>query len=74
MPLGGEFEAWLADRKNRRIIPHRLEKCGYLQVHNDAAADGLFTIAGVRQTIYAKDELSIRDRLAAARLLCSITR
>ena len=25
----GETLGWLADRKNRRVVPHRLERCGY---------------------------------------------
>jgi hypothetical protein len=35
---------WLKERKNRRSIPHRLEKCGYVPVHNPAADDGLWKI------------------------------
>ena len=31
----GDFETWIKDRKNRRAIPHRLEKCGYVPVRND---------------------------------------
>jgi hypothetical protein len=31
-------------RKNRRAIPHRLEKCGYVPVHNPTADDGLWKI------------------------------
>jgi hypothetical protein len=54
------------DRKNRRIIPHRLEKCGYVHVRNDGAKDGLWKINGARQVIYAKSTLSIRDRHTAA--------
>ena len=60
------FLAWITDRKNRRAIPHRLEKCGYVQVRNDAAKDGLWVLEGGRQVIYAKSELSISDRLKAA--------
>ena len=30
-----DFYEWLDDRKNRRAIPHRLEKCGYSPVRND---------------------------------------
>jgi hypothetical protein len=63
------FYEWLRDRKNRRIIPHRLEQCGYVRVRNDAAEDGLFKINGRRQAVYAKASLSIRDRLEAAREL-----
>ncbi len=65
----GDFLAWIKDRKNRRAIPHRLEKCGYVPVRNDAAQDGLWVINDTRQVIYAKSSLSIRDRLRAARKL-----
>jgi hypothetical protein len=63
----GEFGLWIRDRKNRRAIPHRLEKCGYAPVRNDTADDGLWVIGGRRQAVYAKNSLSIRDRLSAAR-------
>ena len=61
---------WLKDRKNRRVIPHRLEKCGYVPVRNDADThDGQWKVAERRQTIYAKKALSLRDQLRAARAL-----
>jgi hypothetical protein len=66
----GEFEMWIRDRKNRRIIPHRMEKCGYVPVRNDAAKDGLWKINGARQVVYAKSALSLHDRLKAAGKLC----
>jgi len=62
---------WIKDRKNRRMIPHRLEKCGYVPVRNDGADDGLWTLNGKRQVIYAKSELSISDRFRAATELAS---
>jgi Family of unknown function (DUF5906) len=62
----GDILTWLADRRHRRTIPHRLERCGYVQVHNDGAKDGLWVINGRRQVIYARNNLSIRDRFAAA--------
>jgi hypothetical protein len=62
----GDFGVWLNDRKNRRQIPHRFEKCGYVPVRNAAATDGLWRINEERQVIYARAELSLRDRLAAA--------
>jgi hypothetical protein len=62
----GEFAEWLRDRKNARRIPHRLEACGYVAVRNDGAKDGHWKVNGKRQVIYAKAELSIRDRIAAA--------
>jgi Family of unknown function (DUF5906) len=63
----GEVHDWLADRRNRRTVPHRLEKCGYVPVRNDAADDGLFKIKGRRQVIYASDRLTLGDRLRAVR-------
>jgi len=66
---GSEAAAWIGDRKNRRIIPHRLEKCGYEPVRNEAAEDGLWKIKGRRQAVYAHQSLSIRQRVTAARKL-----
>ena len=60
---------WLKDRRNRRAIPHRLERCGYIPVRNDAADDGLWVLGGKRQVIYARAELSVSDRAAAAQRL-----
>lgn len=65
----GDFEEWLRDRKNRRVIPHRMERCNYVPVRNDDADDGLWKISGRRQVVYAKANLSLRDRIAAARKL-----
>lgn len=60
------FAEWLRDRKNARRIPHRLEDCGYVAVRNETAKDGLWKIEGKRRVIYAKSDLSIRDRFIAA--------
>jgi Family of unknown function (DUF5906) len=65
----GDFQVWIRERKNRRSIPHRFEQCGYVPVRNDAADDGLWVINRVRQVIYAKASLTLRDQLAAARKL-----
>jgi hypothetical protein len=65
----GAFGEWIRDRKNRRAIPHRLEKCGYVPVRNDAAKDRLWKIHGRRQAVYASSELSFRDQITAAREL-----
>jgi hypothetical protein len=62
---GKEIEGWLKDRKNRRLIPHRLEKCGYVPVRNDFAKDGLWKI-GTRQVIYVQSAFSITERIRAA--------
>jgi hypothetical protein len=53
----GNTEEWLADRKNRRAIPHRMERCGYTPLRNHDAKDGYWKIAGTRQPVYAKCEL-----------------
>jgi hypothetical protein len=65
----GTFRSWIEDRKNRRVIPYRMEQCGYVPVRNDAAKDGLWKINATRQVVYTKEALSLRDRLAAARRL-----
>ena len=63
----GDTAVWLLDRKNRRAVPHRLEKCGYVAVRGPW--DGQWKINNKRQTIYAKAKLSPRDRETAARKL-----
>jgi hypothetical protein len=60
---------WLEEPKNRRIIPHRLEKCGYCRVRNPHANDRLWKINGKRQVIYAQSTLSLRERQIAAEKL-----
>ena len=65
----GEFFEWLCERKNRRVVPHRLEACGYAPVRNPDAKDGAWKIQGERQTVYAKSTLALRDQIAAARRL-----
>jgi hypothetical protein len=60
---------WLRDRKSRRVVGIRLEKCGYGSVRNSDADDGLFVIEGRRQAVYARSDLSLKDRFAAARTL-----
>jgi hypothetical protein len=57
-----EFAAWLLDRKNRRTVCHRLEKCGYLPVRNTDTKDGLWRINGKRQAIYGRSTLSNKER------------
>jgi hypothetical protein len=69
LQLQGNFWEWIKERKNRRIIPHRLEKCGYVPVRNRDANDGLWKINGSRQVIYAKSTLSVRERHTAAKKL-----
>jgi hypothetical protein len=65
----GTFGDWLRDRKNSRQIPHRMESVGYVSVRNDGAEDGRWKVAGRRQTVYARRELSLRDQIAAVQRL-----
>jgi hypothetical protein len=71
--LNHELLQWLADRKNRRVIPHRLEQCGYVPVRNDGAGDGYWKINAKRQPVYARKGLTLREQLAAASKLTSQT-
>jgi hypothetical protein len=65
-----EFYSWISDRKKRRAIPHRLEKCGYVAVRNYAdKSDGQWRIGGSRVTLYARKALSLKERLGAAAAL-----
>jgi hypothetical protein len=65
----GSFYDWLTDRKNRRVIPHRMGRCGYVPVRNETAKNGLWVIGGKRQVIYARGGLSVRDQQKAAAAL-----
>jgi hypothetical protein len=62
---------WLCDRRMSRVIPHRLQRCGYIAVRNSDAvrSGGLWKIKGVRQVIYARDKLAPAKRLEVAREL-----
>jgi hypothetical protein len=59
----------MRDRRNRRAIPHRLEECGYVPVRNELAKDGYWRIGNSRQSVYGREDISVRDRIAAARQL-----
>ena len=65
-PVPSEFSAWLRDRKNAKLIPHRLEAAGYVAVRNPGATDGRWRLDGRRQVVYARHELPLRDQLTAA--------
>ena len=64
-----EFGMWLADRRNRRAIPHRLESCGYVPVRNPTAGDGYWKIENKRMPVYGRKDRTERERLAAAAAL-----
>jgi hypothetical protein len=59
-------------QKSPRLVPKHLRDCGYIPVHNpDAPGDrGRWYIGPAnRQPIYARKDLSLQQRLAAARKL-----
>jgi hypothetical protein len=70
----GGFADWIRDRRNSRNIPHRMEAAGYVPVRNDGQADGRWKIGGKNQVVYARHELTVRDRIAAARRLAEAAR
>ena len=65
----GALSEWLNDRKNRRVMSHRMSECNYVPVQNPTAADGLWAISGKRQVIYARSDLPPVERFAAAEAL-----
>jgi hypothetical protein len=71
MAATGETAAWLTDRKNRRALPHRMERCGYSSVRNDGPSHGMWTINGKRVMVYAKQALTAEQQLRAAKKLVS---
>ena len=67
---GTDAADWLMDRKNRRAIPHKMERCGYVSVRNpDDIHDGQWRVQGKRQTIYAKASLSPHEQMNAVKKL-----
>jgi hypothetical protein len=64
-----DFATWIKDPKNRRVIPHRLEECGYSPVRNPDAKDGLWKMNGRRQAVYAQVHMTLRDQLVAAKAM-----
>jgi hypothetical protein len=70
----GETLGWLADRKNRRVVPHRLERCGYAPARNPDATDGLWKINGMRAVIYVRHDLPATDRSKAITTLIADNR
>ena len=64
-----DFVKFLEDRRNSRVIPHRMSESGYTPVRHLTRKDGLWQIGEKRYVIYAKEELSAHDRYEAAKAL-----
>jgi hypothetical protein len=65
----GETTEWLMDRRNRRALRHRLERCGYVSLRNPDAKQGLWRVKGQRQMIYVRNDLGLQQQLQAAQKL-----
>ena len=65
----GDLFEWLNDRKNRRVLPHRFEACGYAAVRNPDAKDGLWVIGAKRQVVYGRMDVSPGEQIKAAQKL-----
>jgi hypothetical protein len=65
-----DLAEFLRDRRNSRTIPHRLRSAGYVVIWNERdKRDGQWKVAGARVTIYAKAELPLTEKMAAATAL-----
>jgi hypothetical protein len=74
---------WLRDRNNRKAIPHRLEKCGYVRTPNpNNPRQGIWIVKlwethsgrtpeqiSRRMQVYAKASLSYNERVKAVRAM-----
>jgi hypothetical protein len=62
-----DFFEFVTDRKDRKLVSHRLDAVGYTRVRNpDDKSDGHWKIGGQCQTIYALSRLTERERIIAA--------
>jgi hypothetical protein len=60
------LSVWLTERKNAGMVPARMRKVGYERVANKYAGDGRWKVRGTKETVYARRELTDRDRYEAA--------
>jgi Family of unknown function (DUF5906) len=70
----GETSEWLLAKKSPRTVRHRLDRCGYVSVHNPSAQDGRWPVQlangkSKKQMIYAKASLCLRDQCTVAESL-----
>lgn len=72
-PIDSQLRLTFEDAKLRRAIPKRLAEAGYIAVANPDARDsgGRWRMSTGRMTIYARQELSENERLAAAKVLAT---
>jgi hypothetical protein len=65
----GETSEWLLDRRHRRSMPHRMERCDYVPLRNPHAKDGLWKLQKRRQVVYVKASLDAAQRKALLKRL-----
>jgi hypothetical protein len=51
---------FLTELKSRRSVAHRMQQQGYVPVRNQDSKDGLWSIGGKRQSVYAQRQLDYR--------------
>jgi len=61
--------AELVNRSNRRTVPHKMGRVGYVIVRNPDAAEGQWLIRGRRQRVYSLADLTYSQQVEAARAL-----
>ena len=79
VPLAQLLRCKTFDDLTARLRDHQVADLGAIDVasvavRNDNAKDGLWKVNGKRQVIYAKSDLSISDRFAAANKLWETSR
>ena len=65
----GETSEWLLDRRHRRSMPHRMERCDYVPLRNPRAKDGLWKLQNKRQVVYIKASLDAVQKAALLKRL-----
>jgi hypothetical protein len=63
---GGASLDWLLERKSRRAMPFRFDRCGYVACRNPNSDDGRWKINDKNQTIYVKKTLPPQEQFRAA--------
>jgi hypothetical protein len=58
--------------RNRRALPHRLARCGYVLVRNPEATDGLWRVEGHRRAVYGREQIPREELVSAARRFASL--
>jgi hypothetical protein len=59
--------------RNARRIPHQMERVGYVAIHNEAAADRKFKVAGRRRPVYGLRGFGRSEHLSAIEMLPNLS-